>query len=595
MSGGEGEAETIVTELRVLWPAPEGGSEHVEQHDLQVATFTQMTFCNGCGQLLVGVARQGLRCCKCGLCLHARCVAAAAPLHACKVSACAPTPPGCQPWGAHQWVAGNTHLVPRAWPPIAPAPGAHPLLAVFGTPLFASPTSCMVCGAHAGSASRLADRRCVWCHRVCHSQGRCGDEGDAMPCTLGPLSSLIAPPNLVARTHVTTSTSATTTTTDTSTTTTSSSSEFYLRAPPAGYPVLTPLVCFINSKSGAQEGVAVRRQLEGVLNPLQVFDLVEEGAVPGPARGLRFVREFYPDAFRVLVCGGDGTFGWVLEELRRLGLAPAIAVLPLGTGNDLPRSLGWGGGFDPGSGDVAEVLLALLDPARVQPQPLDRWAVHTEPRYEGQQLVPQPQDRMVNNYWSIGLDAKIALDFHRARQSDPAAFNGRFTNKVQYVKFATLDFIGPNTTLLAGRIELYVDGAPVPVPADAQALVVLNLPSCYGGRNLWGDTLTPEERARGWTPAALDDMKLEIVAIRNTVQLGEINTGLALPHKVAQGQDVRVRLLSQDEQRERIDTATEKPCAEIPCQFDGEPYLQPMDCSVVFTHVQQARMLRRLP
>ena len=107
--------------------------------------------------------------------------------------------------------------------------------------------------------------------------------------------------------------------------------------------------------------------------------------------------------------------------------------------------------------------------------------------------------------------------------------------------------------------------------------------------------LTPEERARGWTPAALDDMKLEIVAIRNTVQLGEINTGLALPHKVAQGQDVRVRLLSQDEQRERIDTATEKPCAEIPCQFDGEPYLQPMDCSVVFTHVQQARMLRRLP
>ena len=67
----------------------------------------------------------------------------------------------------------------------------------------------------------------------------------------------------------------------------------------------------------------------------------------GPARGLRFVRSFDPDAFRVLVCGGDGTFGCVLEELRRFGLTPAIAVLPLGTGNDLPRSLGWGGDFDP--------------------------------------------------------------------------------------------------------------------------------------------------------------------------------------------------------------------------------------------------------
>lgn len=51
--------------------------------------------------------------------------------------------------------------------------------------------------------------------------------------------------------------------------------------------------------------------------------------------------------FRILAAGGDGTVAWILKTIQELKLEPVpqVAIMPLGTGNDLSLSFGWGNTF----------------------------------------------------------------------------------------------------------------------------------------------------------------------------------------------------------------------------------------------------------
>ena len=122
---------------------------------------------------------------------------------------------------------------------------------------------------------------------------------------------------------------------------------------------------FINRASGGRR--ARRRSCtRALLSPQQVVDL-SQGHAEQALQSFRSVGRF-----RVLVCGGDGTVGWVLSLLDTAGLeyTPPVAILPLGTGNDLARALGWGGRH-PGRGFIS--LLEDVDSAQVAL--LDRWTV----------------------------------------------------------------------------------------------------------------------------------------------------------------------------------------------------------------------------
>ena len=77
-----------------------------------------------------------------------------------------------------------------------------------------------------------------------------------------------------------------------------------------------PLVVMANPKSGGKDGEFVLSSFRKLLNPIQVIDLSETP----PENGLEICRMLEELHCRVLVCGGDGTVGWVLSTLDKLQL-----------------------------------------------------------------------------------------------------------------------------------------------------------------------------------------------------------------------------------------------------------------------------------
>ncbi|CAM9241588.1 unnamed protein product [Phaeothamnion confervicola] len=131
----------------------------------------------------------------------------------------------------------------------------------------------------------------------------------------------------------------------------------------------TPLLVFVNGRSGATQGSVLIHQLRKLLNPLQVVDVASHGPKPALTQFARLPR------LRLLVCGGDGTAGWILNAVDELGLErrPPLAVLPLGTGNDLARVLGWGGGYQ-----NENLLDVLREVHHAHVMLLDRWTISFE-------------------------------------------------------------------------------------------------------------------------------------------------------------------------------------------------------------------------
>ncbi|KAL5206413.1 hypothetical protein ABZP36_034622 [Zizania latifolia] len=328
-----------------------------------------------------------------------------------------------------------------------------------------------------------------------------------------------------------------------------------------------PLLVFINGKSGGQNGPSLRKRLNMLLNPIQIFEL---SSSQGPEVGLQLFLNV--KHFRILVCGGDGTVAWVLDAIEKQNYEspPPVAILPLGTGNDLSRVMRWGGGLSSveGQGGIY-ALLNDVDHAAVTV--LDRWNVAIQEKNgAGNQCTKQV--KFMTNYIGVGCDAKVAYDFHTTREERPHKFCSQFVNKLIYAREGAKDIMDRSCADLPWHVSLEVDGKSIEIPEDAEGVIVLNIPSYMGGVDLWQNN---NEHDDDFGLQSVHDKMLEVVCISGTWHLGKLQVGLSRAQRLAQGKMIRLHLHSS-----------------FPVQVDGEPWIQPPGCLEI-SHRGQMFMLRR--
>lgn len=217
-----------------------------------------------------------------------------------------------------------------------------------------------------------------------------------------------------------------------------------------------------------------------------------------------------------------------------------------------------------GTGFISKCLLANADTLCAAVSPLmDPDETLLEGYYE---------KSVMNNYFGIGIDAKISLDFHNKREEHPEKCRSRAKNYMWYGVLGSKQWLQKTYKNLEQRVQLECDGQRIPLPS-LQGIVVLNIPSFMGGTNFWGNT----KKDDCFLPPSFDDRILEVVAVFGSVQMAASRLINLQHHRIAQCQSVQINILGDE---------------DVPIQVDGEAWLQPPGM-IRILHKNRAQLLSR--
>ncbi|KAK4415246.1 Diacylglycerol kinase [Sesamum alatum] len=380
-------------------------------------------------------------------------------------------------------------------------------------------------------------------------------------------------------------------------------------------PAEWPMVVFINSKSGGRHGPELKARLQELMGEEQVFDLSAVKPHEFVQYGLSCLEKFASlgdncaketrEKLRIVVAGGDGTVGWVLGclgELNKQGRLPVppTGIIPLGTGNDLSRSFGWGGSFP---FNWKSAIKRTLEKVACGPTAhLDSWQVlismpageELEIPYSLKAIEETPLDQelavegeipekvdcyqgVFYNYFSIGMDAQVAYGFHHLRNEKPYLAQGPISNKLIYSGYSctqgwffTPCSSDPGLRSLRNILRIYIKKVncskweQIAVPSSVRSIVALNLPSYGSGRNPWGNLKPDYLEKRGFVEAHADDGLLEVFGLKQGWHASMVMVELISAKHIAQASAIRFELRGGE-------------WKEAYMQTDGEPWRQRMD------------------
>ena len=162
---------------------------------------------------------------------------------------------------------------------------------------------------------------------------------------------------------------------------------------------------------------------------------------------------------------------------------------------------------------------------------------------------------VLNNYFGIGLDAKIALDFDLLRKHHPEKCRSRLKNKMWYGIMGAREMASPSCKNLHKRIKLVCDGKVIKLP-KLQGIVILNINSYMGGVDLWGRP----RRSSGLTSQSFEDKRLEVIAIKGSSEMAFAKSLPGYnPRRLCQANSVTINIQGNE---------------PVPVQVDGEPWMQ---------------------